>query len=120
MAQIAGTPFEHTFQDEAVADGDGDPMDVGGLAAVRIQIWGLSEGNANIIFEATCNDSHWQKIALQNSTNVGMVTETNSDGLFLCGVAGLSLLRCRIDNYMSGTITAIGRGELKNTPIIAV
>ena len=102
------TAFEFTFQSAAVANGNGTAADVGGLAAVGVQVEGITTATVN--FEATIDGSTWYAVQGVNLNDGAVATSTTADALFLVPVAGVDQLRCRISGWSVGTITVTGKG----------
>jgi hypothetical protein len=108
MAQIAGIPYPHTFHSGTTGDGDGTPMDVGGLSHVGIQVSGM--GSAIVYFEANVTGSTYYSVRAEDMDDGSIVNRTNQNGLFVVSVKGLDSLRCRIASYVSGSINVDGKG----------
>lgn len=95
-----------TMQNAAGATGNGNALDVTGLASLGLQVSGTFVGT--VAFEGTVDDANW--VALQvAAVNTGAVsTTTTAAGLFGCSVAGLSQVRARVSAWASGSVTVIG------------
>lgn len=114
MSNIAWTK-DHIFQSAAVATGNGTAMDVGGLPAVGVQIYGITV--ATVIFEGTLDDSHWVTLEAKHKTDGARVQSATADGIYMVHTSGLSQMRCRISAYTSGTITIKGKGLVTTSAV---
>jgi len=96
-----------TFQTAAVATGNGTAGDVTGLAAVTVQVVGITV--ATVTFEGSVDRTNWVAIPAVDSKG-GAGWAATEDGIYTLSCVGLELVRCRISAYTSGTITVVGRG----------
>ncbi|MBM3747447.1 MAG: hypothetical protein FJW34_16805, partial [Acidobacteria bacterium] len=99
-----------TFQSAAVATGNGQIMDVTGLAAVAVQIAGIT--TATIAFEANVDKTNWVAVQAVNLNDGSVGATATADGLYLVSTTGLKQLRCRVSAWTAGTITVIGNGVM--------
>lgn len=109
--------FTHTFQSGATGTGNGTALDVGGLAAVGLQVTGIS--GDTITIEGTIDGTNWVAIRALNLATGAVATTITANGIYQVPVAGLDQLRSRISTYGAGTITAVGKG-LTNSPGMAL
>src|SRR3990167_251454 len=63
-------------------------------------------------FECTIDGSTWYALACTPSVGGTAVINTAAPGLWLVTVAGLSLVRCRITDIVTGSITVSGIGTV--------
>ena len=110
--------FNHLFQDDAVGDGDGTAMVVGGLSGVGVQIEGVT--TAVINFEVTIDEVTWYAAPAVNLTDQSMAVTASADGVFVVPVGGMSRLRCRISGYAAGTVVVSGKGTTNEFPLTAL
>lgn len=103
------TAVRQLLQSAAVAQGNGTPLDVTGLAWVVVQVVGIT--TATITWEATIDGSTWAGVrATPLATGTAAATAT-ADGLYQLDVRGLAQIRARISAWTSGTITATALAE---------
>lgn len=71
--------------------------------------------NANFSFEASWdNGTRWKPLMVKNISNNEVVTDTKELGYYQANISGLGLIRVRISQYESGTITVEGRLSKSN------
>jgi hypothetical protein len=93
------------LQNAAVADGNGTSIDVTGMGTVAAQITGL--GSATIHWEATVNRTDWVAISATNITSAVPGATATANGVYSLSASGASLVRARISDWLSGTITVV-------------
>lgn len=98
------------MQDAIGATGNGNIIDVAGLASLGLQVSGTFVGT--VTFEATVDDTNW--VALQvAAVNTGAISTTaTAPGLFWAAVAALSKVRARVSAWTSGAITIVGQASV--------
>lgn len=111
-AYMAQRRFEHVFQSAAMANGNGEAMDIEGVPGTYVRVEGIVEATVN--FEGMKDGSAWCAIRVLDSTldinSDVIVLRTLTDGLFWVPPGGLKQLRCRISEYSAGTIDVQGLG----------
>ena len=98
----------HIFHTAETGTGNGTAMDVGGLAAVGVQIEGVVA--ETITFEGTIDGSTWYAVQVVNLNSGAVGTTATADGLYLAPMAGIDQFRCRISTADGGSVTATGKG----------
>src|SRR3990170_821701 len=131
--------LRHIFQDAAETTGNGTVLNVAGLSRLGIQVAYAALGSASasasaspsaslspstspsapptgaggtVDFECTIDGSTWYALACTPSIGGTAVINTAAPGLWLVTVAGLSLVRCRITDIVTGSITVSGIGTV--------
>lgn len=100
----------HTFHSDAVITATGTTMNVEGLAVVGVQVEGII--NATVGCEGSIDGVTYYGLAFVDVTTGLTSTETTADKLFVVPVSGISLLRCPVTVYVSGTIDVRGDGTV--------
>jgi len=126
---MAGRPYVerprgNLFQNAAAANGNGNILDVAGLASVSFQVSGTLTGSI-VNFEFTIDNTNWLALQVSNVANGVISTTTTAAGGFVAAVAGLSQVRARVSNYtgsdaitVGGMGVAVGQGPFSNTQLI--
>jgi len=105
--RAAGRNSECTFQDAAVATGNGTVLTVEGASACLVQVKGIT--TATITFEGSVDETNYVSVLAINMTSGSAATTATADGLYYVNTTGLHYLRCRISAWTAGTITVKGR-----------
>lgn len=82
-------------------------MDVGGLAAVTLQVWGMVEGVLEV--KGSLDGDHYSTVYARTNMGVGL-SSISSDGLYWVEVVGLSVLQVSITEPGSSPINVIAKG----------
>jgi hypothetical protein len=98
----------HTFHSDAILTATGNTLSVEGLAVVGVQVEGIVTATAGC--EGSIDGSTYYGLYWTSLTTGLTSTTTITDGLFVVAVSGVSLLRCPVTVYVSGTIDVIGDG----------
>lgn len=102
--------FNATLQSGATATGNGTALNCGGLAAVGVQVEGITTGT--VTFEGTIDGSTWYAVRVYKPADGSVATTATADGLFVAPVAGMDQFRARISAYTAGTITVTAKGTV--------
>jgi hypothetical protein len=100
--------IRQTLQDAAAGNGAGTPLNVGGLAALGLQIDGTFV--ATVHFEGSVDGQNWGQLLAHDVPNAVDATGTTTAGLWQAHVSGLALVRARVGNFVSGTVTVYAVG----------
>lgn len=102
------------LQNAAAANGDGDTFTMDSFEKLVIQITGTY--SAKIHIEATIDSTNWVEVAALDLGSTSPTTKTktinSSEGLYAVDLlGGVTLVRTRISDYASGTVTVRVNGH---------
>ena len=104
--------FAYTFQDAAVANGNGTANYVLGMNTVVVQAV-VDAAAATLNFEASVDGTNYLAILTTNVTSGVAATTATVSGIYEIPCSGFKLLRCRISGYGGpGAVTVSGYGTI--------
>jgi hypothetical protein len=110
-----GVSGAFTFQNAAVANGNGNTMSVDGYTTILISVVssvGMS-GGTTVNFEASTDGTNWTALSGEKiGASPSAAATTTADGDFRFNVAGYRKVRCRISAYSAGTTTITGHATM--------
>lgn len=104
---IIGSEVGTQLQTNATANGDGSTLALEDTNYVVVNVRGIT--TAEVVFEATPDDVNWENVYGMKMDSFLLRKITDTNGTFICAVAGYKTFRARIDNYTSGTINVTTR-----------
>ena len=105
MAEVSGRLFatKEKLQDAATANGPGTPARVAGLSTVGLQVAGTFD--ATVDFECSIDGTTWRSWPMTPIGGGSAVVNATAAGVWRASCAGLSLIRARVADFASGSIT---------------
>lgn len=91
------------LQQNATANGDGEPLAAGGYAVATAHVRGTFSATVN--WEGSLDGVNWAPILATNLSDGTETTTATASGLYRINLFGILFLRARISNYASGSIT---------------
>lgn len=96
-----------TVLDAVQANGAGSAVLAAGASAIGLSVVGTFVGTVN--FEATVDGARWHSLTMTNVASGASEDGTTGEGGWTADVRGLSLVRARVSDYVSGDITVAAR-----------
>jgi hypothetical protein len=99
------------LQLNAVADGNGNPIDVTNQGSVGVVVKGTFAATLN--FEGSVdNGVTWTSVLCTTLGTTTSGTATSTTGQFQCNVGGLAQFRARVSGFASGSVTAVASSSV--------